>query len=212
MMECEMVPDPASESIIRKCAAMGLHLYGVQRFNRLKYQRPDGTWNFDAFGPGLCRILQLDPEARFVISYQNANQRLAKGWAKKHPDELVGYARKTNLKHEYAGNAVAPSLASEVYRAEERAFWKAFGEYARNQPWRRRLIMVHCAVGGSGDGMPCGCHCMPDTGKRMTEKFRAALTAKYKTDDALRKAWADQAVTLETATVPDGRYWEAHGY
>ena len=209
MMECEMVPDAASESIIRKCAAMGLHLYGVQRFNRLKYQRPDGTWNFDSFGPGLCRILQLDPEARFVISYQNANQRLAKGWAKKYPDELVGYARKTKLKHEYAGNAVAPSLASEVYRKEERAFWKAFGEYVRNQPWRRRLIMVHCAVGGSGDGMPCGCHCMPDTGKRMTEKFRVALKAKYKTDDALRKAWADETVTLETATVPDEK--QRHG-
>lgn len=209
MMECELVPDPASEFIIRKCAEMGLHLYGIQRFNRLKFQRPDGTWNFDVFGLGLCRILQLDPEARFAISYQCGGSRLANGWAKKHPDELVGYARESNSKHHYAGNVIAPSFASEVYRAEERAFWEAFGEYARSKPWRRRLVMIHCGFGGSGDGMPSGCHCMPDTGKRMTERFRAALKAKYKTDDALRKAWADETVTLDTAMVPNER--QRHG-
>ena len=209
MLECELVPDPASESIIRKCAAMGLHLYGIQRFGRLKFQRPDGTWDFDMFGLGLCRILQLDPEARFVISYQNANSRLAKGWAKKHPDELVGYARKSKSAHHYAGNVIAPSLASELYRSEERAFWRAFGEYAKDKPWRRRVVMIHCALGGSADGMPSGCHCMPDTGKRMTERFRTALKAKYKTDEALRNAWADKTVTLDTAMVPDER--ERHG-
>ena len=57
--------------------------------------------------------------------------------------------------------------------------------------------MVHCGFGGSGDGMPCGCHTMPGTGKRMTERFRDFLRTKYATDGALQKAWADEAVSLE---------------
>lgn len=57
--------------------------------------------------------------------------------------------------------------------------------------------MVHCGFGGSGDGMPCGCHTMPGTGKRMTERFRDFLRTKYATDGALQKAWADETVSLD---------------
>ena len=51
--------------------------------------------------------------------------------------------------------------------------------------------------------MPTGAHCMPDTGKRMTEAFRRYLQEKYATDADLQRAWGDDAVTRATASVPD---------
>lgn len=202
--ECEFVPDPASEAYIRKCARIGLHIYSLPRFRNNQMSTSQSSWDFRPMDDAMCRILQLDPEARFAL-YNITGRHLPDGWLDAHPDELVGYAVKSTKTHEYGGNIRTVSFASEAYRALERNFWKSFGAFAKDKPWRRRLVMVHCGFGGSGDGMPCGCHCMPDTGRRMTERFRAYLKDKYRTDAALRRAWADDAVTIAAAEVPDAK-------
>ena len=200
--ECEFTPDPASEAFIRQCAKIGLHLYSLPRFRSNQMSTSQTSWDFRPMDDAMRRILQLDPEARFSL-YAITGRHLPDGWLDAHPDELCEYAVKSSSRHEYGGNVRTVSFASEAYRAHERSFWRAFGDFARGKPWRRRLVMVHCGFGGSGDGMPCGCHTMPDVGKRMTERFRAFLKARYGTDAALRRAWADETVTLDAARVPD---------
>ncbi|MCQ2391125.1 MAG: beta-galactosidase [Kiritimatiellae bacterium] len=200
--ECEFAPAAEDEAFIRQCERIGLHLYSLPRFRNNQMSTSQSTWDFRSMDDAMRRILQLDPEARFSL-YNITGRHLPDGWLDAHPDELCEYAVKSEKTHEYGGNIRTVSFASEAYRELERNFWRAFGAFAKDKPWRRRLVMVHCGFGGSGDGMPCGCHTMPDTGKRMTERFRAFLKAKYATDAALQKAWADGMVSIDSVRVPN---------
>lgn len=202
--ELPLEANEASERYLTHLREAGISIVGIVRFRRSKYAIEGGRYDFTEFGGGVRRMLALHPEARFFLYYRNGGG-LPAGWADAHPDELVGYAVKNkNMKESaYTGNARVPSFASKLYRDEERAFWREFGDYVRSQPWGRRILGVHCGYGGSGDGMPCGANCMPDTGKRMTEAFRKYLAEKYGSDEALRKAWGDGAVTIAEASVPD---------
>ena len=205
LMEVRLVPGETTDEMVRHASERGLRLYGLDRFLRGKYEAADGSYDFTQFDGGVRRILALDPEARFLLYYRNGAE-MPSGWVEKHPDELVGFAKVTPGRKgfgDFKASPAVPSFASKVYREEERRFWKAFGDYARSQPWGRRIIGIHCGYGGSGDGMPCGCHAMPDTGKRMTEAFRRYLEKKYKTDAELQESWGDQKVTRRTAMVPD---------
>jgi len=204
-MEIALVPSKQNDDVVLSAKKAGIPILGLSRFLRGKYEAEDGTYDFSQFDGGIRRILALYPEARFFLYYRNGAE-MPVGWVEKHPDELVGYAIPMPGRKgfgDYSGNPPVPSFASKLYREEERRFWKAFGEYARSQPWGRRILGIHCGFGGSGDGMPAGCNKMPDTGKRMTEAFRRYLTAKYPTDAALQTAWGDQTVTRATAAVPD---------
>ena len=203
-MEVCLEPGKPFNDAVRNARKSGIPILGIERFNRAKYTAEDGTLNFEPFDLGIRRILALYPEARFFLYYRNGTG-LPPNWAKENRDELAGFAVKSSDKStsNYSGNPEIPSFASEVYRAQERAFWMSFGSFARSKPWGRRILGVHCGFGGSGDGMPCGANAMPDTGKRMTEAFRRWLMDKYPTDEALQKAWGNDSVTRSTACVPD---------
>ncbi len=206
-MEIGLTPSARNDAIVRHASERGIHLFGLDRFLRGKYEAEDGTYDFRQFDGGIRRILAVDPEARFLLYYRNGAQ-MPVGWVEKHPDELAGYAVAAPGRKDigdYSGNPDVPSFASRLYRDEERRFWKAFGDYVRQQPWGRRIIGIHCGYGGSGDGMPAGANKMPDTGKRMTEAFRRFLQAKYPTDAALQAAWGVPTVTRQTAGVPAAR-------
>ena len=183
---------------------LGMNIFGIKDFRRNRFEPEEGQYDFSPLDASIRRMLALNPDAYFILSYGNG-KRLPKGWAERNPDELVGYAVLSKSMEEcsYNTNAKVPSFASQVYRKSERKFWKAFGDYANSKPWGRRIIGIHCGFGGSGDGMPTGAHCMPDTGKRMTEAFRRYLQEKYATDADLQHAWGDDTVTRATAAVPD---------
>ena len=169
------------------------------------FVRGDGSFDFSALDLAVRHYLSIWPEAYIYIAYALKQMGFVK-WVNSHPDECVGFAvdrpGRTSW-GDYSGAPKVPSFASKAYRAEVRKFVLALGEYCRAQPWGRRVLGMHDGYGGSGDGMPYGCHSMPDTGKRMTEAFRGFLAEKYGTDEALRKAWGDGEVTLASATVPD---------
>ena len=168
------------------------------------FQCGDGHFDFSAIDRAVRHALAVWPEAYFYFDFITRNALM--GWLRKHPEECVGFALARPGRTDwgdYSGNPVVPSFASAAFRAEVRRFILALGDYCRSQPWGRRVVGMHDGYGGSGDGMPWGCHSMPDTGLRMTEAFRRHLAAKYGTDDALRQAWGDSSVTLAAATVPD---------
>ena len=203
----------ARNEVLAKCRAMGLKFLCVSRYCSDTYVRADGdSWEFSDFDSRIRGVLSAHPDAYIVLYYRNGIG-VSDEWAAAHPDELAGYAvtNKSRSYFDYRANPNAPSFASPYYREEQRRYWKAFGEYARTKPWGRRIAGVHCGFGGSGDGMPCGCHALPDTGKRMTEAFRRYLREKYGSDAALQKAWGDAVVTLGTATVPDATARDGSG-
>ena len=195
------MPSPHQDAAIRHTAQAGVSIYKTGFYIEAFYSG-SGNYDFSELDLGIRRILAKDPEARIFIGAAGLPPR---EWMAKNPDELVGYAIKNDRRSagDFHANVVAPSVASEAYRQETARMLKALGAFVRRQPWGRRVIGLHLAQGGSSDGMLWGCHAMPDTGKRMTEAFRRFLKRKYRTDAALRKAWNDPAVTLDTAQVPD---------
>ncbi len=207
MSEVEIGDSPylaERNEVLAACRQMGLVFLCVKRIGRSTFERSDGGYDFTSFDIMIRSVLAKHPDAYIVLYYRNGSN-MPTNWEKRHPDELAGYAAEPLSKNwsDYESAPPVPSFASKFYREDERRFLMAFGKFARSKPWGRRIAGIHCGYGGSGDGMPCGCFSLPDTGKRMTEAFRRYLAEKYSTDEALRKAWADASVTLATATVPD---------
>lgn len=193
---------PAQDSLLAHARTAGMWAFEVSATHT--FQCGDGHFDFSVIDRAVRHALSVWPEAYVYFGFMTRNAM--NGWLKRHPEECVGYAVKRQDHADwgdYSGNPTVPSFASAAYRAEVRRFVLALGEYCRSQPWGRRVIGMHDGYGGSGDGMPWGCHSMPDTGLRMTEALRRYLVEKYGSDDALQKAWGDSSVTLASATVPD---------
>ena len=198
---------PHQDAMIREAARAGIKVYGID-FVINAFYTGTGKYDFEELDLGIRHILSINPDACFMIS---SGGTPPDAWLKKNPDELMGFAVKSSGRnpYDYYANPAAPSFASKLFRAETAGLIRQLGEFVKSKSWGRRVIGIKIAYGASYDGMPWGCHCMPDTGKRMTEAFRRWLKEKYATDKALQKAWNDPQVTLRTARVPDSR--QRHG-
>ncbi|MBQ7208522.1 MAG: beta-galactosidase [Lentisphaeria bacterium] len=207
---------PAQDALIAQAAKAGIGIYCLG-FVIDAFHTGLGTYDFEELDVGIRHILSIDPNAYFIISTGGTPPN---AWLRKNPDELVGFAVKSDGRnpYDYFANPPAPSFASQAFRDETADMIRQLGNFVRKKTWGRRVIGVKVAYGASYDGMPWGCHCMPDTGKRMTEAFRRHLKVKYGTDQNLQKSWNDPRVTLGTAAVPDkeqrhgaGRYLKDPG-
>ena len=162
-------------------------------------------YDFSELDAQIRRLLAVNPDAYFIVGYWT-NITEIQPWMNANPDEMVEYAdpdpRFGTQINSYFAQPRAPSFASKAYRRYVCDLVEAFAGYVRSKPWGRRIAAMRIGYGPSNDGMPWGCHRMPDCGKRMTEAFRRFLKERYGTDDALRKAWGDASVTLATAQVP----------
>lgn len=187
--------NPDSDTLIRETGKAGMQIIRLAGFNPLT-----ANGDYTTLDLRIRKALANNPEAYILLGFRETGT--AK-WMKQHPDELAGYAVKSNRKGEYWGNHDTPSLASQLWLKEIEKSFRDMADYCLKQPWAGRILGIIVSGGGSGDGMPFGAYCMPDTGKRMTEEFRRYLTEKYKTDEALQKSWNDSTVTLATAKVPD---------
>ena len=205
MASVSLSEDPWQDAMLANARAHGLWAFELGITHR--FQCGDGSFDFSDVDRMVRHILSIWPEAYFYFAFSTREE--VRKWLEKNPDECVRYAiedpKKSKSYGDYSGNPFVPSFASAAYRAEVRKLIMSLGEYSRAQPWGRRVIGMHDGYGGSCDGMPFGCHSLPDTGRRMTEAFRRYLAEKYRTDDALRESWGDPAVTLATAAVPDAK-------
>ena len=170
--------------------------------------------DFSEYDRELRRVLAIDPEIRIILCLQLPVEYYRE-WLVNNPDELAGFAQESPSKNnsgDYFGNPMVPSHASVAFRRCLHDYIAKFGDYCRRQPWGRRILSVELSHGGSGDGMPWGCHMMPDTGVAMTRAFRRFLKRKYGSDENLRKAWDDPGLSLATVEVPDAQSRNGAGY
>ena len=167
-----------------------------------KYILGNGQYDFTQIDRDIRRVLVLNPDAALFIGMRF--DMLGK-WARENPDEMIGYAiPKKDGWGGQNGDFPSPSMASEKFRAEMRAFAKAAIEHMKKQDYYKRIVAVRTSHGVFGEWHYYGMGgMMPDTGKAMTKAFRKYLQNKYKTDAALQAAWHDKNVTLATATVPN---------
>ena len=182
----------------------GMHLYGVGVDTRDVW-RADGSIDFARAEQVLLEALDCDPDAYFMFCI--STYLPPKWWVEAHPDELVGYANAAVNPHEtqVMRNVAVPSFASKAWMRDVADYQRRLVAHLESSPLGRRVFAYRTDFGINHEWHYYGmaCDAMPDDGKAMTAALREWLRARYGNDlAALRTAWADPAVTFETAQVP----------
>ncbi|MCE5249293.1 beta-galactosidase [bacterium] len=138
-------------------------------------------------------------------------------WNDEHPDELMRYHDGTTVKpiRRNPGGTALPSWASEIWREDTAYCLRRMIEHIKSQPYGHRVVGYHLASGGTDEWYYYPNYEWFFSNKVMdnfldysipqTKAFRKWLKEKYGTDAALRAAWHNKTVTLETAEIASKR-------
>ncbi|MBP1582918.1 MAG: beta-galactosidase, partial [Victivallales bacterium] len=169
-----------------------------------EYMTEDGTGNgayLRNVSNAVRQILAANPNAHLVLTVSME----APSWYKQaNPDECVLYVTgRGEPGLDAIRQTLAISMASDKWRQDATvALEKMLGELKR-ELWFKRVVGFRIGYGVYSEWHYYGMsRHMPDIGPRMTEKFRQYLAAHYGSDDALRQAWRNENVTLDSALVP----------
>jgi hypothetical protein len=115
-----------------------------------------------------------------------------------------------------ANTTYFPSPASNAYRRDIKNYLTALRRHIESQPYGKAVVGYHLDWGhdeqwgwpvtGAEDGIVGqknqGAPRLLDYSSPMHAYFRAFLRSKYHSDQALREAWNQPSVTLDTAAIP----------
>jgi hypothetical protein len=188
------------QSQVRMAAAAGIHIhsFGIP----MPWPREDKEPNYSGVKQAFEATLKADPEALFLPRFGMG----APGWWQEaHPDECLTFDD---------GQKRSECPASTLWREESLRHLRRLVRYCEAH-YGDRMLGYH----------PCGQHTgewfyqrsweprLSGFSPAMAAGFRRWLRKRYKTDDALRDAWNDPNITLETAKLPtaDQRRASTHG-
>ena len=165
--------------------------------------RSDGSFHPQRFERRLAGMLQAVPDARILLFI---DIQPPKWWVEKHPEELTRYAsgREPEFGIDAIRNTMVPSFASRRYREECGGIARRMIERLENSPAAANIIGYQFNYGVYSEWHGYGMlDDMPDVGPTMDAAFRRYLRGVCRDDDALRRAWGDDSVSLDTARMPD---------
>lgn len=142
-------------------------------------------------------ILEQVPDALFVMRISSTVPR---PWAKAHPEEM-----QTSEDGHTFDDA---SIASNRYLRDVSAYLRNLVRWCEGMPWGDRVVGYLEAPYGEGllllncFGNSFDCSVANSAG------FRAWLREQYGTEEALRAAWNDCAITFESVNVPLDSEWK----
>ncbi len=136
-------------------------------------------------------ILNHRPDAYLFVRFPNWEPA---SWRALHGDELfVGED----------GQAIqCPSLASTRYRDDIARYVDAVVQHCDGQPWADRVVGFWTGMRFEGTHEPLLTRKFYDHSPRFLNAWRGFLRQRYGSDAALREAYADASVTLNTVTYP----------
>ena len=157
-----------------------------------------GTYNFSVFDDLVYETLEGSPEAYLMI---NLDSEPPQWWKDANPGEIAVDSRGATSS---GGTAYGASYASQKWRDDVTAYFKAFIAHILEQPYAGHIFAVKISAGTTFEWQWWGMslNSCNDFSAASVNAFRAWLTGKYGTDAALREAWNDSSVTLATAAVP----------
>ncbi len=127
-------------------------------------------------------------------------------WDERHPDDLVTYDPGDDGPRPFlhGQSKRVPCWASQAWREDTARAIRRYIAYVESTPYADRVIGYHLASGTTEEWMMWGANenQWVDYCPANVAAFRRWLTRRYKTDEALRRAWNDTSVTLDTAEVP----------
>lgn len=158
----------------------------------------DGDFDFSTVEARYGRILDADPDARFHLRIHLEMGRAPGAWWRlQYPEEC---------ELDSAGTRTTQSFASEIWREQANTFLRAYATHLQTVGLADRVFAYQVGAGHTGEWVKgqtsmwdiCGDYSAP-----MQTLFQAWLRTTYDNDvAALRAAWADKAITFETAAAP----------
>jgi len=168
------------------------------------YMSGKDKWNQDYIrrnSSAIKKILAANPDARLILAI---SMEAPLWYMKANMDECVGYVTGPGQPGiDTIRQVLAVSMASDKWRKDAAAaVEKMLGEL-KKESWFKRVAGFRIGYGVYSEWHYYGMsRHMPDTGKRMTEKFRQYLAGRYGSDAALQKAWNKADVKITAAEVP----------
>ncbi len=188
---------------IRNFAAAGYPLVGTivhtWRDMILVWNGPD-KYDFSSFDKAMRMAMDAAPNGLIQVSmfpeaiswFQGAHNRELE---RCYP----GHTSKGKLQILYSG-----PFGSDVWLKCSPELLEALVRHMESQDYADRIYDYKLFLGGGGEWYWPGCFMGYTSGysDATCDTFRQWLRDKYKTDAALRTAWSDQSVSLDTAVVP----------
>lgn len=174
----------------------GVHLFsdwfGTSIGSNLGHVKPD-EYNYAEFDKYFATVLEADPDALFL---PHIGVVAPIWWQELHPEERTVYAD---------GRKGPSSFASELWKKESGEDLRKLIAYLQKSPYADRIIGIAFYGGYTAEWQMWGTwqQHRDDYSEPALRAFRGYLKQKYGTDEALRAAWADPQVTLQTAAAPD---------
>jgi len=169
----------------------GVHLYsfGIS----MPWPKPGEEPDFSQTDRAIERTLAHDPEGLLLPRF---GMGPPEWWLEQHPDDRMLFDD---------GKTEGWSMASEAWRREMQEHLRALVRHCEEK-YGDHMLGYH----------PCGQHTgewfyfrsweprLSDFSPAMSRGFARWVEAKYRTVEALRRAWRDEALTFDQITVPTG--------
>ena len=164
----------------------------------------DGTPDISSVRTKAEEVFAKEPDALIIVRTFPPAPRW---WLDRHPDEELRFDCDTSEYPGYAGYRDV-SWASDVW-LDAVCGW--YEEWCRqlHERFDGQVIGQQFGMGSNGENNPIGAPTNDgrwfcgDFSAPMLNYFRSWLRNRHETDEALKAAWEDDAVTLDTASVPD---------
>ncbi|HBZ55737.1 MAG TPA: hypothetical protein DEO88_10045, partial [Syntrophobacteraceae bacterium] len=172
--------------------------------------KEDGSLDISPARKQIRGVLDVCPEAAVIMRLQVTAPRW---WTRAHPGECVRYA---DTGYQDESDIGFPriieednfpvrriSMASVAWRREAGEILRRILAALAASPEGNALAGIQPANGIYGEWHNWGFfRNEPDTSAPMNAEFRSWLTQKYRTDEALQRAWHLPTATLASASVP----------
>ena len=209
-----MFPDKLAEhqDIVRRYAESGVHIYSIDTLTHEWVGPRDSDpshFDFSVVAPRIQSYIDVDPDAHFLLRmcFETRSPQTA-WWNELHPEELEELSD---------GSHPAQSFASEVWKSDVVSLLHAYIDHLKSIGMYKRVVAFQVDAGSSGEwikDISCMMKTTHDYSAVMQRHFRGWLKHKYGDDiERFRKAWNDQTVTFDTASVPsyDEQWRTANG-
>ncbi|HIJ64741.1 MAG TPA: hypothetical protein HPP77_02215 [Candidatus Hydrogenedentes bacterium] len=189
---------------LRNFADAGYRLFGTEVWMSQVW-REDDSLDIDRIQRQLRAMIDVRPDAAILL---RLHVDPPGWWLEQRPDDRASFAlAPSTLAPEHVRKkrtaARVVSFASAAWKQHMAAKMRELLVALAALPEGASLFAIHVAGGEWGEWFYYNFEMEPDTGPAMTRHFHDWLRARYGSDGALRAAWRDDGVSLDTAAVPD---------
>lgn len=193
---------------IKRFADAGIRIFQGELWPAVIYDYPSRSFKKDLIARQIRGFIDQCPNAAIILRLETQ----VDGWAKDHAEECVRYADVPVAEFPEYGikcpgeydvqNLLAPSFASEKWRDFADNYLKELVQIIHDLPEGKHVIGFHVCGGIYGEWHDWSTKNHPDSGNSMTNAYKEWLKKKYSTEENLRKAWNNPAITFSQVKIP----------